>query len=334
MPLFKGKGCKSYSGKVINYITDKNKAEIISSQNLNDNRSYSKQFQDTARLYNKGDKFNERKYYHFKLSCDQADNVTAKAHHEYAEEMAKKLFPNFECVIATHTDTKTVHSHIVVNAVSFENGKKLHCNNKEYKQMKDVANRIGAERGFSQLIYTAPSHDQVTRAEKEIILKGGTSWKEELREVITEAKYKSINMTEFEKHLNDYGVTLTRNTDKTIAYLHPQKNKAIRGEKLGLDYTKGEIVNVINKQQRGNTNTIGKNTRIKQADQNGVPKWVANGESNGMFGGIQDIEERAKRLSPKCESTTGTTGTTNKYADKQLENSKRIVKPKHQGRSR
>ena len=31
MPLFKGKGCKSTPGKAIAYITDENKAEIVSS---------------------------------------------------------------------------------------------------------------------------------------------------------------------------------------------------------------------------------------------------------------------------------------------------------------
>ena len=149
MPLFKGKGCKSTPGKAIAYITDENKAEIVSSQNLDDNQDYAQQFRETADLYGKGEKFDERKYYHFKLSCDRADEVSAEAHHEFAEAMAARCFPGFECVIATHTDTETVHSHIIVNAISFENGRKLHCNIREYGQMKDLANKLGAERGLS-----------------------------------------------------------------------------------------------------------------------------------------------------------------------------------------
>ena len=108
MPLFKGKGCKSTPGKAIAYITDENKAEIVSSQNLDDNQDYAQQFRETADLYGKGEKFDERKYYHFKLSCDRADEVSAEAHHEFAEAMAARCFPEFECVIATHTDTETV----------------------------------------------------------------------------------------------------------------------------------------------------------------------------------------------------------------------------------
>lgn len=245
MPLLKGQGCKSTPGKAIQYITDEKKAEMVSSQNLDDSRSYAQQFRETARLYGKGDKFDERKYYHFKLSCDRADGVSAADHHEYAEALAEKLFPGYECVIATHTDTDTVHSHIIVNAVSFETGQKLHCNNRLYGRWKDVANDLGAERGFTTLDFRKPAKERITTQERLVELKGGTSWKEELREVIQLAKMKAQTMPEFEEYLKEYGVELTRNTEKTIAYRHPKKTKAIRGEKLGSDYTKGAVINAL-----------------------------------------------------------------------------------------
>lgn len=245
MPLFKGQGCKSTPNSAIAYITNEKKAAYVSSQNLDDSRDYAEQFKETAMIYGKGTDFDERKYYSFKLSCDRADNVSASAHHEYAEAIAQRLFPNHECVIATHTDTNTVHSHIIVNAVNFENGKKLNIRNKEYGQMKDLANEMGVERGFTPIDFRHLAKDRVPSKERWVMLKGGTSWKEELREVIAEAKMQTTNMVDFEKHLNNYGVTLTRNTDKTIAFKHPQKEKAIRGEKLGFDYTKGAILHEL-----------------------------------------------------------------------------------------
>jgi hypothetical protein len=247
MPLFKGQGCKSTPNRALDYITNEKKAEFVSSQNLDNSRSYAEQFKETAKLYGKGTDFDERKYYSFKLSCDQADNVSASAHHEYAEAVAKRFFPNHECVIATHTDTNTVHSHIIVNAVNFENGKKMNIRNKEYGKMKDLANEMGVERGFTPIDFRKLAKDRIPSKERWVILKGGTSWKDELREVISEAKIQTTNMADFEKHLNNYGVILTRNTDKTIAFKHPQKEKAIRGEKLGLDYTKGAIINELSK---------------------------------------------------------------------------------------
>lgn len=247
MPLFKGQGSKCKPDKALDYITDDQKAEIVSTMNLDDTRSYAKQFRETAKIFNKTKNYDERKYYHFKLSCDRADNVSPEAHHAYAEEMAKILFPDFECVIATHTDTKTVHSHIIVNSVSFVTGKKLNIRNKQYGGMKDTANEVGLKRGFTPLNFRKRAKDRVASRERHTVLSGGTSWKEELREVIAEAKMVSANMQEFIEHLSEYGVTVTRNTENSISFLHPMKAKAIRGEKLGEDYTKGAIMNELSK---------------------------------------------------------------------------------------
>ena len=112
MPLLKCSASKAKPKNGIAYITDEKKAKIVSVRNLFEDEDYAKQFEETAKRFGKGDKFNERKYYHFKLSCARSDNVTAQQAHRYAQEVAEKLFESCECVIATHTDTQTVHSHI------------------------------------------------------------------------------------------------------------------------------------------------------------------------------------------------------------------------------
>ena len=76
MPLFKGTAGKAKPKKAIDYITDPKKAVIVSSLSLDDSADYAKQFKETCTLYGKGNGFNERKYYHFKLSPDRADNAT------------------------------------------------------------------------------------------------------------------------------------------------------------------------------------------------------------------------------------------------------------------
>ena len=67
MPLFKGKASKAKPKKAIDYVTNPQKAIIISSQSLDDNRNYAVQFKETCDIYGKGSKPDERKYYHFKL---------------------------------------------------------------------------------------------------------------------------------------------------------------------------------------------------------------------------------------------------------------------------
>ena len=251
MPLLKCSASKAKPKNGISYITNPKKAAYVSSRNLFEDEDYAEQFEQTAQRFGKGDKFDERKYYHFKLSCARSDNVTAQQAHLYAEEVAQKLFESCDCVIATHTDTQTVHSHIIVNAVHPITGKKLQFSQKDYVAMKDEVNRIGKEHGFTATEFRKRGKNSRTAPERKIMLNGGTSWKEELREVIAEAIKKSNTPDKFKKYLDEcYGVKITRD-GKDYSYLHPEKQKPIRGEKLGTNYTKSEVLRKIGKQNNG-----------------------------------------------------------------------------------
>lgn len=152
--------------------------------------------------------------------------LTPQQAHAYAEEIAEKLFADYECVIATHTDTKTVHSHIIVNAVDPITGKKLQFRNKDYIAMKDEVNRIGKTHGYTETDFRKRGKNSRTSAEKKIILNGGTSWKEELREVIAEGIKRSKTPEAFKEYLNKcYGVKITRD-GKDYSYLHPNKKQS------------------------------------------------------------------------------------------------------------
>ena len=172
MPLFKCTSSKSTPRKAISYITDPNKAEFVSVRNLFEDEDYASQFNETTKRFGKCKGYDERKYYHIKLSCARQDNVSPQQAQRYAEEMAELLFPEHECVIATHTDTKTVHSHIVVNAVNSITGRKLHITSDEYGRMKDEANRIGEKYGFSYTDWRKGARNKRTSSEKHIILAG------------------------------------------------------------------------------------------------------------------------------------------------------------------
>ena len=259
MPLLKCSVGKAKPQSAIGYITNPKKAEIVSVRNLFEDEDYAKQFEGTAALYGKGKSYNERKYYHFKLSCARQDDLTPQEAHKFAEEVAAKLFQDYECVLATHTDTDTVHSHIIVNAVNPLTGKKLQFSPKDYIAMKDEVNRLGKEHGYTETDFRKRGKNSRTAAERKIMLNGGVSWKEELREVIVEAIGKSHNEQEFKDYLKAcYGVEITR-SGKDYSYLHPQKQKPIRGAKLGTNYTKSEVLRKLGEQ----------NNRIKSTENNG-----------------------------------------------------------------
>ena len=304
MPLFKCSASKAKPKNGIAYITDEKKAKIVSVRNLFQDEDYAKQFEETASRFGKGDKFDERKYYHCKLSCARKDNVLPEKAHAYAEELTEKLFQHYECVIATHTDTQTVHSHIIINAVDPITGKKLQFSKQDYVNMKDEANRLGKKYGFSETDFRKRGKNSRTAVEKKIILKGGISWKEELREVIAEATKNATTPDKFKEYLEKcYGVKITRD-GKDYSYLHPEKQKPIRGEKLGTNYTKKEILRKIDEQNNGRISSAHNRGPtggyFKKSGDIGFTrrsKKINSRSARGnVFASIGDIERAMQRL--------------------------------------
>ena len=264
MPLLKGTAGKAMPDMAIGYITRKDKAKYIDVQNLFEDEDYTAQFKETAARFGKYTDYDERKYYHFKR------------------------------VIATHTDTQTVHSHIVVNAVHPLTGRKLHFNDDEYAELKDMANEIGKEFGFSSLDFRKKAENNRTQDEQHIILKGGTSWKEELREVIEEGKLLASDESEFFAHLAKYGVKVTR-SGKDYSYLHPEKSKAVRGQKLGDNYTKREVLNVIEKfGNRKDGYAVGTVAEDQRDTEGGNREWT-------IERGVGDLEREMQRINQQAE---------------------------------
>ena len=309
MPLFKCSASKAKPKNGIAYVTDEKKAKIVTVRNLFEDEDYAKQFEETASRFGKGDKFDERKYYHCKLSCARQDNVSPEKAHAYAEELVAKLFQNYECVIATHTDTQTVHSHIIVNAVDPITSKKLQFNKQDYVKMKDEANRLGKKYGFTETDFRKRGKNSRTAVEKKIMLKGGTSWKEELREVIVEAIKNSTTPDKFKEYLEKcYGVKITRD-GKDYSYLHPNKQKPIRGEKLGTNYSKTEVLKQIVKQNNGRAFSTRNRGRIsgfiKQSTGIGAlrgGKTINGGSARSVVNAsLSGIEREMQRLNFAAE---------------------------------
>lgn len=344
MPLLKCSASKAKPKDGITYITNPKKAAYVSSRNLFEDEDYAVQFEETARRFGKGDKFDERKYYHFKLSCARSDNVTSQQAHLYAEEVAQKLFESCECVIATHTDTQTVHSHIIVNAVHPITGKKLQFSQKDYVAMKDEVNRIGKKYGFTETEFRKRGKNSRTATERKIMLKGGTSWKEELREVIAEATKNSTTPEQFKEYLDKcYGVKITRD-GKDYSYLHPEKQKSIRGEKLGTNYMKSEVLRKIGKQNNGEKSGSynGRGGFIGQPAGAGVVRGskTSNGASAGRIvnASLGGIEREMQRLDfdAKCANCgTDAASEERRMAERTArEESERRLKEIHERRER
>ena len=120
-------GGKGALGGVLRYVQQKEKTlwegqRLVTGWNCTAQSALS-EMQLTKGRYRKTD---GRQYYHFVQSFAETDNLTPQEVHAIGLELAQREFPNFEVLVATHIDTGHLHNHLVVNSVSFQNGKKLH----------------------------------------------------------------------------------------------------------------------------------------------------------------------------------------------------------------
>lgn len=90
-----------------------------------------------------------RSYDHYVQSFSPEENVSPEEAHAIAVEWASLEFSDFEAVIATHTDTQHLHSHILINAVSYVDGHKIHTSAAWLQQAKQHSDAICRARGLS-----------------------------------------------------------------------------------------------------------------------------------------------------------------------------------------
>ena len=92
-----------------------------------------------------------RQYYHFVQSFAETDDLTPQEAHAIALELAQREFPNFEVLVATHIDTDHLHSHLIVNSVSFQDGRKLHQSAADLQDHRLASDEICAAHGLEIL---------------------------------------------------------------------------------------------------------------------------------------------------------------------------------------
>lgn len=153
MPIFKaidrpGKSVKT----VIDYTAKDSKKEkddtLFFGINCADNPVIAAyQMQQTKAYYNK---MNGRQYKHYVLSF--ADNeINVNNAKSYAKELAEKCFGDkFEVAVGIHINSAgaKIHAHIVVNSVSFVNGKKLHLSKQDLENFKNYNDQIAKKYGL------------------------------------------------------------------------------------------------------------------------------------------------------------------------------------------
>ena len=169
-------------------------------------------------------------FYHMVQSFPKGAEVDPRQAHEAARRLAE-YFDGCEVLVCTHVDREHVHSHCVINSVTFETGKKLHMAKEQLQELMRRNDMICQEMGLP--VFDAPT--QQTRgmggAEYHTALKG-QSWKLRLMNTIDECMKYAADRDAFVSLMASEGYAVRWESGrKYITYTTPDGMKC-RDNKL------------------------------------------------------------------------------------------------------
>ena len=212
---------------------------------LNCDVDYAKSaFKQTRALYGKENGVQA----HTVIQSFKPGEVTPEQCNQLGLELAEKIAPNHQVAIYTHTDREHVHNHIVINSIDLETGKKYQSNKQQRELVKRENDNICRSHGLS-VPERDTAHLRYTQAESALIDKGKTSWKDELREQIENAKAHTSDFKGFSEHLEKEGIEF-KVRGKNVSYKPENVNKWVRGKTLGQDYDKGALEHEFERRER------------------------------------------------------------------------------------
>ena len=175
------------------------------------------EFISTKLQYNKCD---GKMYFHFVQSFHPDENITPEEAHAVALELAQQ-WKDYEVVVATHTDAAHIHSHLVINSVSFETGKKLHFEKDDLTQLRKFSDEICMRHGLSICQPKKHQTSGIKQSEYHSAMRG-ESWKVALAIQIDECMKYAVNRDQFIELMESegYQVKWTDNR-KNITYTTP-----------------------------------------------------------------------------------------------------------------
>ena len=167
--------------------------------------------------------------------------ATPEMAHEIGVKLVRKLWgEKYQVLVATHLDKENhLHSHFVVNTVSFVDGIRYHRTGKDYYEMRTVSDELCREYGLS--VVEKPQlgkskHYGEWRAEQE----QRPTWRGLIRSEIDELIRESVSEKQFYYLLRQKGYAVKFGKD--ISVRPPGKERFVRlARNFGAAYTEDGI---------------------------------------------------------------------------------------------
>lgn len=231
-------------GRALDYVKQEKKTlweerQLVTGWNCVAQSAYD-EMMTAKRRYGKTD---GRMFYQFVQSFDPSEDVTPQEVHTIGLELAQKLFPEFEVVVATHVDADHLHNHLIVNSVSCETGRKLHQNAADLQRQRQVNDEVCMAHGL-QVLEPPKRYEQEKQmrpGEYRSAVRG-ESWKFQLINTIDLCMRKSKTKAEFVRELERRGYQVRwEAARKCITYTTP-KGKKCRDNRLHEDKYRKEVM--------------------------------------------------------------------------------------------
>ena len=227
-------GGRGALGGVLRYVQQKDKTtweeqRLVSGWNCTALSACTEMQLTKERFY----KTDGRQYYHFVQSFGVQDNLSPQEVHAMGLELARREFPDFEVLVATHMDTEHLHNHLVVNSVSYQDGRKLHQSAADL-QAHRVANDEICIAHHLEVLPPPPKQvrqQRMSSREYRAAAKG-KSWKFRLINTIDQCMRYASTKEEFLSLMESEGYQVRwSNSRKNITYTTPLGMKC-RDERL------------------------------------------------------------------------------------------------------
>lgn len=265
MAIIKAVSSKASINTAIEYVTKEEKTEkkLVSGYNCQP-ENVAEEMQLTKEAWGKTD---GRTYKHIVQSFHPDEPITPDEAHQIAQEFAEKCpqFQGFEVLIATHEDKKHIHTHFIINSVSYEDGHKFQQSKQELKQWKELSDEILKEHGLKIVqkgktyegkdreetsTYTKEAHRRQKKAEAGEI----KSYVQNIALAVMEERKKATSKDEFIANLQSQGIGVDwQDNHKYITFIdlerqeHGEKQCKVRDNKLAqyynMDFSKEILLN-------------------------------------------------------------------------------------------
>ena len=231
MAVIKIKTIKKNLQAVVNYAKNGEKTEhgiLVSGVNCLPQSAY-EQMTLTKKFYHKE---NKTLGFHI-IQSFKGQEVSPQKANQIGKELAEELWGDkYQVLVCTHVNKENVHNHLVLNSVSFIDGKKYHNSNADIAFMKDMSDRLCIKYGLSIVETTRAETEKNYRQKRMDNFNRSDEKMKKIINDIDDAIKHSKRYSDFKLNLIAKGYENIKDSGKYFSFKSPYYSRNIRLDRI------------------------------------------------------------------------------------------------------